>query len=263
MELPENRLKTRIRQGLPSFGMWVQSGSPSMAEIAGLAGLDFVIIDQEHGPGDIRDAMDMLRALNGSPTTGMVRVPSGDPIYLKRIVDAGAQAILVPMVDTAEEAKAVVDACLYPPHGQRGNAAGVVRGSRYGLVPDYVARAHEQMLIVPQIETVRAVENAQAIAAVPGVDMVFIGPSDLSGSAGFPGQTGHPEVEALIARAMAGVRAAGKPLSTVPRDGTDWPELFGQGFAAVASGSDIALVRAAAAAQGETWRRWRSEQGKA
>ncbi|UFN47635.1 aldolase/citrate lyase family protein [Roseomonas sp. OT10] len=257
MDIPENRLKTRIRQGQPCFGMWVQSGNPTMAEIAGLVGLDFIIIDQEHGPGGVQDAMQMLRALNGSPTTGMIRVPAGDPVYLKRIVDAGAQALLVPMVDTAEEARAVVDACLYPPIGRRGNAAGVVRGSRFGLIGDYVARAHEQMLIVPQIETVKAVENAEAIASVPGVDMVFIGPSDLSGSAGFPGETGHPEVEALIARAAEGVRAVGKPLSTVPRDGRSWQDLFAEGYAAVASGSDIAIVRAAAAAQGEEWHRWR------
>jgi 4-hydroxy-2-oxoheptanedioate aldolase len=252
-----NTLKRRILAGQPSFGMWVQSNSPTLAEIAGLVGFDFIIIDQEHGPGDIEAALAMLRALNGSPTTAMIRVPAGDPVYLKRIVDAGAQAILVPMVNTAAEAQAVVDACLYPPIGKRGNAAAVVRGSRYGLIPDYVQRAHEELLIVPQIETVEAVGNAHAIASVPGVDMVFIGPADLSGSAGLPDQTGAPEVERLIAETVAAVRAAGKPLSTVPRDGKSWQDLFGEGYAAVASGSDIAYLRQAALDQARAWQAFR------
>ena len=178
-------------------------------------------------------------------------------MYLKRIVDSGAQAILVPMVNTAAEAQAVVDACLYPPIGKRGNAAAVVRGSRYGLIPDYVARAHEELLIVPQIETVEAVGNAHAIASVPGVDMVFIGPADLSGSAGLPDQTGAPEVERLIAETVAAVRKAGKPLSTVPRDGKSWQDLFGEGYAAVASGSDIAYLRQAALEQARAWQAFR------
>ena len=249
----ENTLKRRILAGQQSFGMWVQSASPTMAEIAGLVGFDFVIIDQEHGPGDIQSAIDMMRALSGSPTTAMIRVPAADPVYLKRIVDAGAQAILIPMVNTEAEARAVVDACIYPPTGRRGNAAAVVRGSRYGLIQDYVQRAHEQLLIVPQIETVEAVGNAGAIAAVPGVDMVFIGPADLSGSAGLPDQTGAPEVERLIGETVAAVRAAGKPLSTVPRDGKSWQDLFGEGYAAVASGSDLAYLRQAALGQAEAW----------
>ena len=219
MQIPENTLKSRIQAGRPSFGMWLQSTCPTIAEIAGLVGLDFVIIDQEHGPGDIQSAIDMMRALSGSPTTAVVRAPINDQAYLKRILDAGAQAVLVPMIDTAAEAKQLVDACLYPPRGRRGNAAVVVRGAGYGLVSDYVQRAHETLLIVPQIETITAVANARDIASVPGVDMVFIGPADLSGSAGVPDQTGAPEVSRLIAEAESAVRAAGKPLATVPRVG--------------------------------------------
>ena len=251
---PRNHLKLRIEAGLKSFGMWLQAADPTFAEIAGLVGFDFVIIDQEHGPGGLQSAIDMMRALSGSTTTAMIRVPSSDPTYLKRIVDAGAQAILVPMVDTAVEAQSIVDACRYPPLGRRGHAASVVRGAQYGLITDYVRRAHESLLIVPQIETVTAVRNAGAIAAIDGVDMLFIGPSDLSGSAGLLDQTGAPEVERLIAETVAAVRAAGKPLATVPRDGKNWQALFDDGYAVVASGSDIAIFRAAAAALAEEWR---------
>jgi 4-hydroxy-2-oxoheptanedioate aldolase len=255
----ENRLKTRLRNQQPSLGMWLQSADATFAEIAGLAGFDFVIIDQEHGPGTIMAAIAMMRALSATPTTAMIRVPSSDPVYLKRIMDAGAEAVLVPMVESAEEARMVVDACRYPPQGKRGNAAAVSRGSGYGFAGDYLARAHEQLLVVPQIETVAGVKNAKAIAEVDGIDMIFIGPSDLAGSAGVPGRTGAPEVEALIAETIAAVRPTGKPLSTVPRDGKSWQDLFADGFMAVPSGSDIFFFRTAAAALGEEWRSYQAK----
>lgn len=255
MMVAKNTLKARLANGLPCFGTWLHSASPAVAEMVSYVGLDFVIIDLEHGPGGVETATAMMQAMAASDTTPMIRVPSGDPVYLKRIVDAGAQALLIPMVNSADEAKQIVDACLYPPRGQRGNAAIVVRGSRYGLVPDYVARAHEEMLIVPQIETVAAVENAGAIAAVAGIDMVFIGPVDLSGSAGLPGETSAPEVERLIAKSLAAILAAGKPTGTVPRQGRDWRDLFADGFSLVATGSDLIHIREAALAQAEAWRR--------
>jgi 4-hydroxy-2-oxoheptanedioate aldolase len=255
MMVTKNALKARLKQGLPCFGTWLHTASPSVAEMVSYVGLDFVIIDLEHGPGGVETATAMMQAMAAGGTTAMIRVPSGDPAYLKRIVDAGAQALLIPMVNTADEAKGIVDACLYPPRGQRGNAAIVVRGSRYGLIEDYVARAHEEMLIVPQIETVAAVDNAGAIAAVPGIDMVFIGPVDLSGSAGLPDQTGHPQVERLIAKALAAIRAAGKPAGTVPRVARDWRDLFADGFSLVATGSDLIHIRQGALAQAEEWRK--------
>lgn len=256
MDPIENVLKTKIAGGKKCFGMWLHTASPAVAEIVAHAGLDFVIIDQEHGIGDLENAIAMMRAMLGTQTTPVIRVASSDPIYLKRIVDAGAQSILVPMVDTAQEAQSVVDACLYAPRGKRGNAAGVVRASRYGMVSDYVARAHEQMLIIPQIETADAVKNASAISSVPGVDIVFIGPSDLSGSIGLPDQTGAPEVEALIAEAYAAIRKANKPAATVPRDGRSWQALFDDGFQMVATGSDLAHIRQAALAQAKEWSGW-------
>jgi 4-hydroxy-2-oxoheptanedioate aldolase len=256
MDLIENVLKTKIARGDKCFGMWLHTASPAVAEVVAHSGLDFVIIDQEHGVGDLDNAIAMMRAMLATQTTPIVRVASSDPIYLKRIVDAGAQSILVPMVDSGEEAKSIVDACLYPPRGKRGNAAGVVRASRYGMVGGYVAHAHEQMLIIPQIETLEAVKNASAISSVPGVDVVFIGPSDLSGSIGLPDQTGAPEVETLIAEAHTAIRNAGKPAATVPRDGRSWLALFDDGFQIVATGSDLAYIRQAAVAQAQEWAGW-------
>jgi 4-hydroxy-2-oxoheptanedioate aldolase len=256
MQMTKNALKARLGAGLPCFGTWLHTASPSVAEMVSYIGLDFVIIDLEHGPGDVDTAIAMMQAMAASDTTAMVRIPSADPACLKRMVDAGAQSLLIPMVNSADEARRIVDACLYPPRGQRGNAAVVVRGSRYGLVEDYVARAHEEMLIVPQIETVAAVAEAGAIAAVPGIDMVFIGPVDLSGSAGLPGETGAPEVERLIAKAFAAIRAAGKPVGTVPRDGKGWRDLFAEDYALVATGSDLIYIREAVRTQADDWRRY-------
>jgi 4-hydroxy-2-oxoheptanedioate aldolase len=134
----------------------------------------------------------------------------------------------------------------------------VVRGGGYGLVQDYVQRAHETLLIIPQIETVAAVSNAKEIASVPGVDMVFIGPADLSGSAGLPDQTGAPEVSRLIAQAESAVRAAGKPLATVPRIGKTWQDLFAEGYLAVAAASDLAMLRQGVVETAEAWRRYQA-----
>ncbi|WP_332302743.1 HpcH/HpaI aldolase family protein [Rhizobium sp. GR12] len=256
MKIQENLLKTKLRTGQKCFGMWLHSASPTIAEIVAQAELDFVIIDQEHGVGDLDNAVSMMRAMLGTGTTPVLRVPASDPVYLKRVVDAGVQAVLVPMVNTAEEVKSVVDACLYPPHGRRGNAAGVVRASRYGMVHNYLDIAHEQMLIIPQIETAEAVHNAADIAAVAGVDVIFIGPSDLSGSIGLPGQTGARQVEDLIAKSYEAIRASGKPAATVPRHGRTWQALFDDGYQMVATGSDLAYVRDAALRQADEYGLW-------
>ena len=144
------------------------------------------------------------------PDAFVIRVPSADPVYLRRLVDAGAEALLVPMVESAEQARAIVEAVRFPPRGKRGNAFDATRSSSFGLVADYYGRADDNLLILVQIETMTGVENARAIADVEGVDVIFIGPTDLSGSMGMPGQTGAPEVDAQIRRAMAAAREAGQ-----------------------------------------------------
>jgi 4-hydroxy-2-oxoheptanedioate aldolase len=238
-----NRLKARLNAGEKSFGTWLQSGCPAFAEIASGAGFDFFIMDQEHGPGGIETAMGMARAAAHAPATAIVRVPSSHPTYIKRLIDAGIEGILVPMVESAAEAAEVVRACRFPPRGNRGNAADIARCSGYGLAADYLDRADDNLLIAIQIETSAAVAHAAEIAAVDGVDLVFIGPTDLSGSIGLMGQTGHPRVEALIPESVEAVRKVGKPLGTVPRQGRTWRQLFDEGFLFVATGSEIYAYR--------------------
>ena len=249
-----NLVKTKLAKGEKSFGIWLQSGEPLFAEIVAHVGFDFFIIDNEHGCGSLQSAIGQMRAASAGTSTAIVRIPSPDPVYLKRVLDSGAEGVLIPMVETAEQARICVEACRYPPLGKRGNSTGVLRADNYGLVEDYIARAHESLLVIPQIETVEGVRNARAIAEVDGVDIVFIGPTDLSGSAGLPNQTGHPAVEVLIAEAVAAARAAGKPVATVPRQGKPWQAVLDDGFDMVATGSEVYYFRLAAAQQMADWR---------
>jgi 4-hydroxy-2-oxoheptanedioate aldolase len=249
-----NRLKARLRAGEPSLGTWLQSAAPTFAEMASIAGFDFIIMDQEHGAGDLGAAVDTMRAASAGQATVVVRVPSSDSVYLKRLVDAGVEALLVPMVETAGQARQIVESCHFPPRGTRGNAWDITRASSYGFAADYYAGAGDNLLVIVQIETATGVANAREIAEVEGVDVVFIGPTDLSGSIGMPGQTGAPEVEALIAQAVAAARAAGKPLATVPRVGRPWQQVLDDGFDMVAAGSEIFFYRQAVAAMLQDYR---------
>jgi len=257
-----NRLKARVRAGQKSFGTWLQSASPVFAEMAAVAGFDFIIMDEEHGTGELQHAIDTMRAASCTETTLVIRVPSADPVYLRRLVDAGAEALLVPMVETAEQAHAIVEAVRFPPRGKRGNAFDATRSSSFGLVPDYYDRADDNLLIIVQIETIQGVENAREIAGVDGVDVIFIGPTDLSGSIGLPGQTGAPEVDKQIRRAMAAASDAGKPLATVPRIGRSNNELFDEGFVMIANGSEIYFYRLGITQLMKEWREYNGDDGE-
>ena len=250
----ENTLRQTMLSGGQALGVWLQSGEAAFAEIAGLAGLDFFIVDLEHGPGDVHTVMEMMRAASSTPATGLVRVPSSEPILIRRMLDAGAGGVLVPMVESAEEAQRVADACRYPPLGRRGMAADVVRGADYGLDSGYLTHAHEESFVAVQIETRAGAANAAAIAAVDGVDMIFVGPNDLSGSLGQVGNTGHPVVEAAMRDVCTAARAAGKLLGTVPFGGRSWAQTFAAGFNLVATGSDVFWFREAASKLAQDWR---------
>ncbi len=238
-----NRLKQTIATGGRAYGFWLMGAMPTLAEIAANAGFDFVVIDNEHGPGDLFTTIAMMRAAQGSDATCMVRAPSHDPALLSRLVDSGVDTLLIPMVNSAAEAKAVVDACLYPPAGRKGFAAGAVRASGYGLAADYVEKANDNLFIAVQIESVDAVAQTAEIAAVPGVDMIFIGPNDLAGSLGRPGQSDDPECAALVAQACEAARSVGKPLGSIPRKGMTYRDAFAEGFQLVIDGADVALYR--------------------
>ncbi len=253
-----NKLKARLAAGDSVYGAWVGSGAVANAEVLGLVGFDFLVIDQEHGMGTLPDAAAMLRAVESSGTPCIVRAPWNDRIWLKRALDAGVDSLMIPSVESAAEAEAAVRACRYPPGGTRGYAAGVVRASGYGVVTDYMARANENLLLVLQIESATAVENAAAICAVEGVDVVFIGCNDLAGSIGRLEQLDHPDVRALIGQAEAAVLASGKPLGTVPNAGASWQALFERGYRMVVGPHDLAMLRDSGLAAMQAYRRFRA-----
>jgi len=244
----QNTLKRRLAQGDALFGAWVETGSAINTEILGHQGFDFLVLDLEHGQGDLADAVDMLRAAQSTGTPCIVRVPSNDPVFLKRILDAGANSIMIPNVETAAEAEAAVRACRYPPQGRRGYAAPAVRASGYGRAADYMRRANDELLIVAQIESAQAVAVAAEICAVDGIDVPFLGVNDLAGSVGLLEQLDRPEARALVAQAEVAMRASGKPMGTVPGAGATWQSLFASGYQLVPLTSDVALMRDAALA---------------
>jgi 4-hydroxy-2-oxoheptanedioate aldolase len=238
-----NTLKQRLRNGENVLGCWSMLGHPTVVEILALAGFDFIVLDHEHGLGDPNSLPAQLQAMSATPAAGVVRVPWNDHVYLKRVLDAGAEAVLIPTINTADEARAAVAACLYPPRGRRGTAASSVRASSYGMAPDYVATCAENLLIACQIESAQAVENIDEILAVEGIDMLLIGPTDLSATVGQMGNIRHPRVAGLIAHAEARIRHAGLPMGTVPHPGCTWKDMFERGYQFVNAGSDIARLR--------------------
>ncbi|QTG75607.1 HpcH/HpaI aldolase family protein [Trueperella pecoris] len=229
------------RRGL--VGMWVTSGSTVNAEICAGAGLDWILIDGEHAPLGLSEIQSQLQVIAAYPTTPVVRVPVNDRVHIKQFLDLGAQNLLVPMVNTPEEAQEAVRALRYPPEGVRGVGSALARGGRWNRVPNYLTRANDELVsLIVQIETIEAVENAEAIAATGGVDAIFIGPSDLAASMGLIGQQGHPEVVAAVHRAIDAVRRAGKPVGINAFD----PELahgyLDAGIDFILVGADVALL---------------------
>jgi 4-hydroxy-2-oxoheptanedioate aldolase len=244
----ENVLKRRLAKGEKVFGCWVDTGSSTVVEILGHAGFDFVVIDLEHGQGDLDTATEMLRAAQLTDMSAVIRVPSNDPIFLKRVLEIGADSIMIPQIETAVEAQAAVRACRYPPQGARGYAAPVVRASSYGKVRDYIHRANDNLLLILQIESATAVKQAAAIASVEGVDVAFIGVNDLGGSIGRLEQLDHPDVRKLVAEAEAAIRPTGCWMGTVPSAGATPQELFAAGYQLVPLAVDVMLLRDAAQA---------------
>jgi 4-hydroxy-2-oxoheptanedioate aldolase len=196
----------------PQVGAWICSGSPVAAEIVAGSGLDWTLIDGEHSPIGLESILALLQAVAPYPITPVVRVPSANPTWIKQVLDVGAQNLLVPMINTAEDAAAAVAATRYPPLGIRGVGSALARAAQFNRVENYLQRAHEITSLTVQIETDAAVQGARQIAEVDGVDAVFVGPSDLAASMGMLGQQEHPDVIAAVEHTIAEVRAAGKPV---------------------------------------------------
>lgn len=210
MQLPVNSFKHAIAGFRPQIGLWAMLSSPITVEILAGAGFDWLVLDTEHAPNELPMVLSQLQAAKGGTAHPVVRVPWNDHVAIKRFLDIGAQTILIPYVQTAEEARQAVAATRYPPAGVRGFAGGA-RASDYGRITDYATACQEQICVLVQVETRQAVANIEAIAAVPGIDGLFIGPGDLSADCGHLGQLEHPEMLALIEEAIKRIRAAGKP----------------------------------------------------
>ncbi|RUT30387.1 2-dehydro-3-deoxyglucarate aldolase [Arsenicitalea aurantiaca] len=238
----KNRLKARLLADGPALlGSWLLASSPSTAEALGHCGFDFLVCDMEHVPIDMAELVALLRAVGCTPAEPLVRVAWNDPVLVKRVLDAGARTIMLPFIETPEAAEAAIAATRYPPRGMRG-VAGVHRASGYGAATDYLARADEEICVILQLETPAAIARIEEIAAVPGVDALFVGPGDLSGAMGRLGQVGHPEVETLIAEAAARGSAIGKPMGIVGFDPATVGRYLEHGYSFAAIGSDLTLM---------------------
>ena len=242
-----NPVKQRLRQDLPAVGHWISLGSPAVVELLAGAGMDWLMIDTEHSPAGWETVEHMIRAMGGTPVVPLVRVAGNDPVLIKQALDRGALGVLVPLVSTPEQARAAVAAGKYPPEGIRGVAG--TRASRYGAdLPQYFAEWNRRVLIAVQMETVQALENVEAIAAVPGLDVLFIGPNDLSASLGCFRQFDHPAFRAAAEHVLQAARRAGVAAGYMAAGAADVLTRIDQGFRFVALGSDARLLSGAAAA---------------
>ncbi len=244
--------KERLKGGRPALGCLANMASPIAAEILAHAGYDGVMVDLEHGFGGIANAIHQMQAIEAAGAAPLMRVPDNDPVHLKRALDAGPHGVMVPMVSSADEARAAVAACRYPPEGVRGVGHPVARASGYGVhVEDYLGRFADDFLLICQIETLAGVENVDSIAAQDGVDMLFVGPLDLAASAGHFNDPDHRQVDALLMRVLAAAKDAGKLSGVLATAGRPAPSLFERGFDLVLDSVDIALLREAAQAKVE------------
>ncbi|MBD3678781.1 MAG: HpcH/HpaI aldolase/citrate lyase family protein [Rhodobacteraceae bacterium] len=217
MKLPENAFKAAISQGQTQLGLWSAIRDPAVREMLAGCGFDWIVLDCEHSPADVPEVLAGLQAMAPYPVQPVVRVRSLEVAEIKKMLDIGAQTILVPFVQNAEEARLAAAAVAYPPAGLRG-VAGSVRANRFGAIPDYFTRAREEICLIVQVETREAMDNIEEIATTEGVDGIFIGPADLAASLGHPGDLKHPEVKAAISEAIQRVRAAGKPAGFLSPD---------------------------------------------
>lgn len=246
MQIPTNHFLRAMRAKQAQIGLWVGLADANAAEALAGCGFDWLLLDGEHAPNDVRSVLQQLRATAPYPAHSIVRPVQGDVALVKQYLDIGAQTLLIPMIDTAEHAALMARAMRYPPHGIRGVGAALARASRWNQVENYLGMADDEMCLLVQAETPTAIKNLAAIAAVDGVDGVFFGPADLSASMGYRGQPGHPEVQKAILDGIATVRAAGKAPGILATDPKLAQTYLDAGALFVAVGVDtVLLVKAA------------------
>ncbi|NLB47397.1 MAG: 2-dehydro-3-deoxyglucarate aldolase [Microbacteriaceae bacterium] len=224
------------------IGLWACAGSPVTAEIVASSGCDWVLLDAEHSPNGLESVLAQLYAMSAYPVAPLVRPPFGDTVLIKQYLDLGAQNLLIPMVDSAEQAAEIVRAVNYPTTGVRGVGSALARSARWNRVEGYLGRARETISLTLQIESAAAVADVERIAATEGVDALFVGPSDLAASMGFLGQQSHPEVVAAVLRSIEAGKAAGKPVGVNAFVAADADRYIEAGAAFVAVGADVSML---------------------
>lgn len=243
---PGNTFKTALAQRRAQVGFWLSMADAYLAEVSATAGFDWLLIDGEHAPNDVRSTLAALQAVAPYRAQPVVRAVQGEVSLIKQLLDIGVQNLLVPMVDTADQAKQIVRATRYPPLGIRGVGSAVGRASRWSARTDYLNVSDSEICLLVQAESAEALRNLQAICEVEGVDGVFIGPADLAASMGHRGNPGHPQVQAAIEQAMKTIMASGKAAGTLTSDPDLARRYLDLGCTFVATGVDILLFANAA-----------------
>jgi 4-hydroxy-2-oxoheptanedioate aldolase len=239
MTAPANPFKRALAEGRPQIGLWAALADSYVTELLANTGFDWLLIDGEHAPNDLRSTLAQLQAVAPYPTHPIVRPVRNDTAIIKQLLDVGTQTLLVPMIENADEARAAVAATRYPPHGVRGVGSALARASRWNGSADYLHHAAEELCVLVQVETASALAQLDDIA---GVDGVFFGPADLSASMGLLGQPGSPQVREAICKGIRAVRARGKGAGVLAADPVIASEYLEAGATFVAVGSDVSLL---------------------
>jgi len=236
----ENKFKQSLKAGRLQVGLWTSFADPYAIEIVASAGFDWLLIDGEHAPNDLRAVLAQLQAVAAYPAQPVVRLPIGDPVLIKQFLDLGAHSLLIPLVESGKQAQQLVSATRYPPVGTRGVASA--RASRWGSITDYMARADELVCLLLQVETRKGLQNLEEILAVQGVDGIFIGPSDLAASLGHPGEPSHADVVPVIEDAITKIKASGKAAGVLTADPDLARAYIGRGVTFCAAGIDTIIL---------------------
>ncbi|MCU6669704.1 2-dehydro-3-deoxyglucarate aldolase [Enterobacteriaceae bacterium H4N4] len=239
-----NKFKAALAANQIQIGCWSALASPISTEVLGLAGFDWLVLDGEHAPNDVTTFIPQLMALKGSNSAPVVRIPTNEPVIIKRLLDIGFYNFLIPFVENVEEAVQAVASTRYPPEGIRGVSVSH-RANMFGTVPDYLVQSNKNITILVQIESQQGVDNVDAIAATDGVDGIFVGPSDLAAAFGHLGNANHPEVQRAIQHIFARAKANGKPCGILAPVEADARRYLEWGATFVAVGSDLGVFRSA------------------
>ncbi len=249
----ENLAAARTRLGRPLVGLWVSSGNPIAAEICAGAGFDWLFFDAEHSPNDVVTLLGQLQTAAAYPVVSVARPPVNDTALIKQFLETGVTTLVIPMVDTVEQAQAAARAAMYPPQGVRGVGASLARSGRWNRIPNYLQNANDSINLIVQIESVTAVENMEAIVAVDGIDGIYVGPSDLAASMGMIGQQNDPRVDAVVLRAIEVAHAAGKLLGVNAFAEEAAKRYMAAGADFVSVGADVLLLAGATEALAEKY----------